>query len=61
MARIFSKINRSCNYLIFDTEEVNYLQYYYLKLNKLNVKFENARARFNLTKSISLLKKKIVQ
>ena len=32
MARIFSKINKSCNYLIFDTEEVNYLQYYYLKL-----------------------------
>jgi hypothetical protein len=59
MARIFSKINRSCNYLIFDTEEVNYLQYYYLKLNKLNVKFETIKANFNLTKSISLLRKKL--
>ena len=57
MARIFSKINRSCNYLIFDTEEVNCLQYYYLKLNKLNVKFETIKANFNLTKSIILLKK----
>jgi hypothetical protein len=60
MARIFSKINRSCNYLIFDTEEVNYLQYYYLKLNKLNVKFETIKANFNLTKSIILLKKKLL-
>lgn len=59
MARIFSKINRFCNYLIFDTEEVNYLQYYYLKLNKLNVKFETIKANFNLTKSIILLKKKL--
>jgi len=59
MARIFSKINRSCNYLIFDTEEVNCLQYYYLKLNKLNVKFETIKANFNLTKSIILLKKKL--
>ena len=60
MARIFSKINRSCNYLIFDTEEVNCLQYYYLKLNKLNVKFETIKANFNLTKSIILLKKKLL-
>jgi hypothetical protein len=60
MARIFSKINRSCNYLIFDTEEVNYLQYYYLKLNKLNVKFETIKANFNLTKSTFLLKKKLL-
>jgi putative sugar O-methyltransferase len=60
MARIFSKINRSCNYLIFDTEEVNYLQYYYLKLNKLNVKFETIKANFNLTKSIVLLKRKLL-
>jgi len=60
MARIFSKINRRCNYLIFDTEEVNYLQYYYLKLNKLNVKFETIKANFNLTKSIILLKKKLL-
>jgi hypothetical protein len=60
MARIFSKINKSCNYLIFDTEEVNCLQYYYLKLNKLNVKFETIKANFNLTKSIILLKKKLL-
>jgi hypothetical protein len=60
MARIFSKINRRCNYLIFDTEEVNCLQYYYLKLNKLNVKFETIKANFNLTKSIILLKKKLL-
>ena len=40
MARIFSKINKNINYTIFDTKLVNFLQYYYLKLNKLNVGYD---------------------
>ena len=40
MARIFSKINSNVNYTIFDTKLVNFIQYYYLKLNKLNVGYD---------------------
>jgi len=39
MARIFSKINMKIKYCIFDTKIVNFLQYYYLKQNNLNVGF----------------------
>ena len=39
MASIFSKINRRINYIIFDTQEVGMLQYYYLKKCKLDVGF----------------------
>lgn len=37
MAQIFKKINKNCTYLIFDTMEVNFLQYYYLQMNKISV------------------------
>ena len=36
MARIFKKINNKVSYTIFDTKEVNLIQYYYL--NMLNLK-----------------------
>jgi hypothetical protein len=37
MAQIFKKINNNCTYVIFDTIEVNFLQYYYLQMNKIPV------------------------
>jgi len=52
MARIFSKINHKINYTIYDTFEVNLLQYYFLKLNKLEVAIENSKSRINLISSI---------
>lgn len=39
MASIFKKINSKVNYIIFDTQEVGMLQYYYLKRSKLDVGF----------------------
>jgi hypothetical protein len=53
MARIFSKINRKIQYIIFDTFEVNLLQYYFLKINKLNVAVEKSRSRINLISNIN--------
>ena len=35
MAQVFKTINKNCTYLIFDTMEVNFLQYYYLQMNKI--------------------------
>jgi len=52
MARIFSKIYHKINYTIYDTFEVNLLQYYFLKLNKLEVAIENSKSRINLISSI---------
>jgi len=37
MAQIFKKINKDCTYVIYDTVEVNLLQYYYLQMNKISV------------------------
>ncbi len=37
MAQIFKKINKNCTYVIYDTAEVNLLQYYYLQMNKIKV------------------------
>jgi hypothetical protein len=54
MARIFSKINHKIRYTIFDTFEVNLLQYYFLKLNKLKVSIENNKSRINLISSINV-------
>jgi len=54
MARIFSKINHKIKYIIFDTFEVNLLQYYFLKLNKLEVNIEDSKSRINLTSSIKI-------
>lgn len=36
MAQIFKKINKNCTYVIYDTLEVNFLQYYYLQMNKIS-------------------------
>jgi hypothetical protein len=54
MARIFSKLNHKIKYIIFDTFEVNLLQYYFLKLNKLEVAIENSKSRINLISSIKI-------
>ena len=51
MARIFFKIKQKIKYIIFDTFEVNLLQYYYLKLNKLEVAIENKKSKINLISS----------
>ncbi len=55
MARIFSKIKKKIRYVIFDTFEVNLLQYYYLKLNKLDANIENSKSKINLISSINKL------
>tara|TARA_B100001250_G_scaffold413184_1_gene446486 strand:- start:2265 stop:3209 length:945 start_codon:yes stop_codon:yes gene_type:complete len=54
MARIFSKINENVNYIIFDTNLVNCLQYYYLKQNNLKVGFD--QNQFFLTNNIKKIK-----
>lgn len=43
MARLFNKINKNTKFIIYDTEEVNLLQYYYLKMNKVRVSFSFKR------------------
>jgi len=52
MARIFSKLNSKIKYIIFDTFEVNLLQYYYLKLNKLDADIDNNKSKINLSSSL---------
>jgi len=53
MARIFFKISQKIKYVIFDTFEVNLLQYYYLKINKLKVAIENKKSKINLIYSVN--------
>jgi hypothetical protein len=48
MARIFYKINKNVNYTIFDTYSVNLLQYYYLKMLNIPVKFNHKNIK-NIT------------
>ena len=55
MARIFSKLKHKIKYIIFDTFEVNLLQYYFLKINKLKVAIEKSRSRINLISNINKL------
>jgi hypothetical protein len=55
MARIFSKLNHKIKYIIFDTFEVNLLQYYFLKINKIKVAIEKSRSRINLISNINRL------
>ena len=52
MARIFTKLNSKIKYIIFDTFEVNLLQYYYLKLNKLDAYIDNNKSKINLSSSL---------
>jgi len=56
MAQILKKINKNCTYLIFDTMEVNFLQFYYLKMNKIPVVINKIRTGMVcLVNKISLL------
>ena len=58
MATIFKKINKSSNYIIFDTKEVTLLQYYYLKRNGLDVSLNcDKKSEVKLISNISILKK----
>jgi len=58
MAQIFKKINKNCTYVIFDTMEVNFLQYYYLQMNKIPVVMNKIIAgKVCLINNIDLIKK----
>ena len=58
MAQIFKKINKNCNYVIFDTAEVNLLQYYYLKMNNIPVTINKIQSKkVCLINKLSLIKK----
>jgi hypothetical protein len=58
MAQIFKKINKRCNYVIFDTPEVNLLQYYYLKMNNIPVTINKIQLKkVCLINKLSLIKK----
>ena len=61
LANTFHKINKKTKYIIFDTYEVNLLQYYYLKKNNLKPSFNkfDKDNRIYLTNSLDSLKKKI--
>jgi putative sugar O-methyltransferase len=63
MAATFRKINPNIKFIIFDTFEVNLLQYYYLKRNQLNINFNNQKNTkgIDLVNSLKLLKSKIAQ
>jgi len=58
MAQIFKKINKNCTYVIFDTMEVNFLQYYYLKMNNIPVVLNKINAgKVCLINNIDLITK----
>jgi hypothetical protein len=55
MARLFYKINKNINYKIFDTFYVNLLQYYYLRMLKIPLSFneinnKNISLNYNISK-----------
>ena len=58
MAYTFKKINKKCKYIIFDTPEVNLLQFYYLKRNNIDVSFDyKSKSKVILISSIKQLTK----
>lgn len=59
MAQIFHKINKNIEYTIYDLNEVNLLQYYYLKMNNLEPSLENNKKKLFLTNNLNFLKKRI--
>jgi hypothetical protein len=60
MAKMFHKINKNISYTIFDTIEVNLLQYYYLKKSNLDVNLGiNKNSKINLLNKTLDLKKKV--
>ncbi len=63
MASTFLKINSKFKYIIFDTPEINILQYYYLKKNNLNVGigYKNKNKKIVLISSLQELKKIIYE
>ena len=63
MALNFKKINPKVKFIIFDTHEVNLLQYYYLKRNGFDINFNNYKKinGINLINKINILKSKIKQ
>jgi hypothetical protein len=61
MARLFYKINKNINYKIFDTFHVNLLQYYYLRMLKIPLSFnelnnKNISLNYNISKYKSFSK-----
>lgn len=60
LAHTFCKLNKKIKYIIFDTFEVNLLQYYYLKKNNLNpsLQFPSSNNIF-LVNNLNILKKTI--
>jgi hypothetical protein len=60
LAHTFCKLNKKIKYIIFDTFEVNLLQYYYLKKNNLNpsLQFLSSNNIF-LVNNLNILKKTI--
>jgi hypothetical protein len=62
MATIFYKINPNIKYVIFDTKEVNLIQYYYLKMNNIPVSINSnlnnkGVSLISNVKDINLIKK----
>lgn len=60
MAKTFKRISPNINYIIFDTIEVNLLQYYYLKKSNIKVTMKNFKKKqVNLINDLKILKKLI--
>ena len=58
MAKTFKKINPKINYIIFDTIEVNLLQYYYLRRSNIKVTMKSFKKKqVNLINDLKILKK----
>tara|TARA_A100001015_G_scaffold271336_1_gene324820 strand:+ start:1657 stop:2601 length:945 start_codon:yes stop_codon:yes gene_type:complete len=58
MCEMFNRIRKGKHYVLFDTPEVNLLQYYYLKRNKIKVGFNaNDKNKVLLMNSLLELKK----
>ena len=52
MADIFSKLPKKTSYTIYDMLEVNLLQFYYLKMNGHDPKFNSIKYRLNLINNL---------
>ena len=60
MAKTFKKINPEINYIIFDTIEVNLLQYYYLRKSNIKVTIDCFKKKqVNLINNLKILRKTI--
>lgn len=60
MCDIFNNINNKKKYIIFDTFEVNLLQYYYLKSLNYKVSLNKCSSNIMLISNINLFKKTII-